>query len=88
MGQRVFVKVNAFVNDLHIIRYFSFNKTFPALERAFVTGLEAANSLLKVTTNSHSMHEVIPVREDEKQFQMGVKINNEVMKFIPRFWVR
>lgn len=59
-------------------------------ERAFVTGIEAANSLLKSTsdTGDFSPLPVIPVREDEAQFKLGVSVNNAVMKFLPRFWVR
>jgi hypothetical protein len=31
---------------------------------------------------------VLQVREDEPQFKAGVAVNNQVMKFLPRFWVR
>ena len=58
-------------------------------ERAFVSGLEAANSLLKESfTSGFKVHNVLPVREDEAQFRAGVAINNQVMKVLPRFWVR
>lgn len=62
-------------------------------ERAFVSGIEAANSLLKSTVSSASeesykMLDVLPVRDDEIQFQMAVQANNAVMKYLPRFWVR
>lgn len=59
-------------------------------ERAFVTGIEAANSLLKSTSDpvGTSLLTVLPVREDEDQFKLGVSVNNAVMKLLPRFWVR
>lgn len=62
-------------------------------ERAFVSGLEAANSLLKESFTAgggggFKVHDVLPVREDEAQFRAGVAINNQVMKVLPRFWVR
>ncbi len=58
-------------------------------ERAFVSGLEAANALLADTVvQSYEKHNVLPVRPDEAQYELGVAINREVMKFIPRFWVR
>lgn len=57
-------------------------------ERAFVSGLEAANSLLKETTQGFNEWAVLPVREDEAQFKAGVALNNQVMKVLPRFWVR
>jgi len=59
-------------------------------ERAFVSGIEAANSLLNASSNTvdFSPLEVKPVREDEEQFKFGVAVNNAVMKFLPRFWVR
>jgi len=57
-------------------------------ERAYVSGIEAANSLLKSTGSNGANQDVIPVREDEAQFKAGVQLNNNVMKFIPRFWVR
>lgn len=58
-------------------------------ERAFVSGLEAANALLADTVvESYEKHTVLPVRPDESQFEIGVAINRQVMKFLPRFWVR
>jgi len=57
-------------------------------ERAFVSGFEAANSLMRVSADGFKEHEVLPVREDEWQFKLGVEINREVMKFLPRFWTR
>lgn len=62
-------------------------------ERAYVSGMEAANSLMKSTAANKisvafSEHDVLPVRDDEEQFKVGVSINNQVMKFLPRFWVR
>ena len=59
-------------------------------ERAYVSGIEAANSLLTSTLQHGEFQEleVIPVREDEIQFKLGVQINNNVMKYLPRFWVR
>lgn len=57
-------------------------------ERAYVSGIEAANSLLKSTAGISSVKEVLPVREDEMQFKVGVAVNNQVMKYLPRFWVR
>jgi uncharacterized protein with NAD-binding domain and iron-sulfur cluster len=58
-------------------------------ERAYVSGLEAANALLEDTVGSESTnHKVLPVREDEAQFKASIALNKEVMKFLPRFWVR
>ena len=59
-------------------------------ERAFVSGMEAANALLRDLdgTTNYQPAKVLPVREDEAQFRMGVSVNNQVMKFLPRFWVR
>mmetsp|Transcript_47498 Transcript_47498/g.55480 ORF Transcript_47498/g.55480 Transcript_47498/m.55480 type:complete len:147 (+) Transcript_47498:3-443(+) len=60
-------------------------------ERAFVSGLEAANSLMKSTKDQGEIVElaqVLPVREDEAQFKLGVELNKAVMKNVPRFWVR
>ena len=57
-------------------------------ERAYVSGIEAANSLLKTTAGVSHVKEVLPVREDEEQFKLGVAVNNQVMKVFPRFWVR
>jgi uncharacterized protein with NAD-binding domain and iron-sulfur cluster len=57
-------------------------------ERAFVSGLEAANALLRDTVDEYKSHPVLPVREDEPQFKAAIAINNKVMEFLPRFWVR
>lgn len=57
-------------------------------ERAYVTGLEAANALLRDCGNAGMSHVVIPVRDDEPQFRAAVSANQQVMKFLPRFWVR
>jgi uncharacterized protein with NAD-binding domain and iron-sulfur cluster len=60
-------------------------------ERAYVSGFEAANSLMKATTalvDEYREHEVLPVREDELQFKLGVNVNRKVMSFLPRFWTR
>jgi uncharacterized protein with NAD-binding domain and iron-sulfur cluster len=58
-------------------------------ERAYVSGLEAANALLEDTVGTGSAsHKVLPVREDEAQFRASMALNKEVMKFLPRFWVR
>ena len=66
-------------------------------ERAFVSGFEAANSLMRDTTTSgssseqqqqHRSHPVLPVRDDEPQFKAAVALNKKVMAFLPRFWVQ
>jgi uncharacterized protein with NAD-binding domain and iron-sulfur cluster len=58
-------------------------------ERAFVSGLEAANALLADTVvEAYEKHAVLAVRPDEAQFELGVAINRQVMKLLPRFWVR
>jgi len=57
-------------------------------ERAFVSGLEAANALLRDVDMTTTPAEVLPVRDDEPQFKAGVALNREVMKYVPRFWVR
>lgn len=57
-------------------------------ERAYVSGLEAGNALLRETIDAGTPHRVLPVREDELQFRAGVALNRQVMKFFPRFWVR
>lgn len=56
-------------------------------ERALVTGYEAANALLRDFSNL-APHVVLPVREDEAQFRAAVSLNQQVMRFLPRFWVR
>lgn len=59
-------------------------------ERAYVSGFEAANSLMQSTVKDETFrkHEVLPVRKDEMQFRLGVEVNRKVMQFLPRFWVR
>lgn len=57
-------------------------------ERAYVSGIEAANSLLKSTGSTGSTNEVLPVRDDEMQFKLGAEVNQKVMEVLPRFWVR
>jgi len=58
-------------------------------ERAFVSGFEAANALLRDTVSStFKPHPVLPVREDEPQFKTAVAINNKIMNILSRFWVR
>ena len=59
-------------------------------ERAYVSGMEAANSLMQSTLDDDSFLKasVLPVRDDEKQFKLGVEVNNKVMQFLPRFWTR
>jgi uncharacterized protein with NAD-binding domain and iron-sulfur cluster len=57
-------------------------------ERAFVSGFEAANSLLRDTAPKYIAHPVLAVREDESLFKAAVSINKNVMNYLPRFWVR
>lgn len=59
-------------------------------ERAFVSGFEAANSLMRSTMGdaSYKEHDILQVREDEAQFKLGVEVNRKVMQFFPRFWTR
>ena len=59
-------------------------------ERAFVSGFEAANSLMKDTAKNEKFqaHEVLAVREDEMAFKLGMEANRKVMSFLPRFWTR
>jgi uncharacterized protein with NAD-binding domain and iron-sulfur cluster len=60
-------------------------------ERAFVSGLEAANALLRDTTapgETYNPAKVLPIREDEPQFRAAVTVNQRVMEYLPRFWVR
>jgi uncharacterized protein with NAD-binding domain and iron-sulfur cluster len=57
-------------------------------ERAFVSGLEAANALLRDAGQNELQHKVIPVRPDEAQFKAAVALNRQIMRFLPRFWVR
>jgi len=52
-------------------------------ERAYVSGLEAANALARsgVLGPAYSQqHEVIPIREDEPQVVLGRAINKGIMK--------
>jgi len=57
-------------------------------ERAYVSGIQAANSLMASVTMSNLNHSVIPIRDDEFQFKIATAINKKVMSFLPRFWVR
>ena len=63
-------------------------------ERAYVSGFEAANALMRDTNNiiepnqKFRPHEVLAVREDELLFKIGVEANRKVMSFLPRFWTR
>jgi hypothetical protein len=58
-------------------------------ERAYVSGIEAANSLIRVLAPDYrNAANVLPVREDEIQFKLGAQISKKVMRFLPRFWVR
>ena len=57
-------------------------------ERAYVSGLQAANELLRVTETVSRPHSILPVRQDEIQFQAAKALNQQVMKYFPRFWVR
>mmetsp|Transcript_5246 Transcript_5246/g.15252 ORF Transcript_5246/g.15252 Transcript_5246/m.15252 type:complete len:331 (-) Transcript_5246:156-1148(-) len=59
-------------------------------ERAYVSGIQAGNLLLDETIGKSRLykHPVLPVREDEAQFKAAVAVNKQVMKFLPRFWVR
>lgn len=67
-------------------------------ERAYVTGLEAANALLdslgrypsgpeQASTPSYR-HQVLQVRDDEPQVKIGQEISRRAFSVIPRFWVR
>ena len=58
-------------------------------ERAYVSGLEAGNALLRDSgVAGGRSHPVVPVRPDELQFQASVAVNQQMMKILPRFWVR
>mmetsp|Transcript_20324 Transcript_20324/g.36511 ORF Transcript_20324/g.36511 Transcript_20324/m.36511 type:complete len:657 (-) Transcript_20324:98-2068(-) len=59
-------------------------------ERAFVSGFEAANSLMKDTAfgDKFQAHKVLAVREDEMAVKLGMEVNRKVMSFLPRFWTR
>lgn len=53
-------------------------------ERAYVSGLQAANLLL-----SKDEHVVLPVREDEAGFKAAMELNRNIMKILPpRPWLR
>lgn len=56
-------------------------------ERAYVSGLEAGNALLR-EAGASSEHTVIPVRPDEVQFRALVSLNRQVMQYLHRWWVR
>ncbi|KAL7580969.1 hypothetical protein ACA910_005783 [Epithemia clementina (nom. ined.)] len=58
-------------------------------ERAYVSGLQAGNLILeRLAVKPLRPHPVLPVRPDEKQFEASVAINRQIMKILPRFWVR
>lgn len=59
-------------------------------ERAYVSGLQAANLVLDEVVGKGRLykHPIYPVREDEAQFKAGIELNKQVMKVLPRFWVR
>ena len=65
-------------------------------ERAFVSGLEAANQLVRnnaLKGGNGRIAEVLPVREDEIQVRLGRDINKRVMSVLDplglgSFWVR
>lgn len=59
-------------------------------ERAYVSGLQAANLVLDEVCGKSRLykHPVIPVRDDEAAFKAGIELNKQVMKVLPRFWVR
>jgi len=62
-------------------------------ERAYVSGMEAANSLIESTIltpydKDLKLAEILPVREDEPQFKLGIEVNKKAMQMLPRFWTR
>eukprot|EP00747_Dinoflagellata_sp_TGD_P212478 gnl/TRDRNA2_/TRDRNA2_85568_c0_seq2.p1 gnl/TRDRNA2_/TRDRNA2_85568_c0~~gnl/TRDRNA2_/TRDRNA2_85568_c0_seq2.p1 ORF type:complete len:401 (+),score=61.39 gnl/TRDRNA2_/TRDRNA2_85568_c0_seq2:2-1204(+) len=59
-------------------------------ERAFVCGFEAANALMRDTLEEGTFqkHPILQIREDEPQFKAAVAVNNQVMQYLPRFWVQ
>jgi len=64
-------------------------------ERAYVSGLEAANALARngQLKANHRQHPVIPIRDDEPQVVIGRQVNKEVMKVLDPLglaspWVR
>jgi uncharacterized protein with NAD-binding domain and iron-sulfur cluster len=57
-------------------------------ERAYVSGLQAANELLQITADVSRPHTVLAVRDDEVQFKAGVALNQKIRKLLPRAFVR
>lgn len=60
-------------------------------ERAYVSGIEAGNSLLESVQpdkQPSNNNVVLPTREDEIQFKLSAQLSKSVMQFLPRFWVR
>lgn len=58
-------------------------------ERAYASGLKAANLLLERTCQDMiRLHPVLEVREDEIQYKASIALNRQIMKYLPRFWVR
>jgi hypothetical protein len=64
-------------------------------ERAYVTGIEAANSLVraKVLGGVFAEKDILPVRADEPQVQLGRRINRRIMDVLKPLgldspWVR
>lgn len=54
-------------------------------ERAYVSGLQAANALAakRVLGDAHTkQHPVIPIRDDEMQVKLGRRVNNQFMKLL------
>ncbi|GMI62474.1 hypothetical protein ScalyP_jg5511 [Parmales sp. scaly parma] len=55
-------------------------------ERAFVSGLTAANKLIeKSGSSSDKLAEIVPVRDDELFFTKSVELNRKLK--VPRFWL-
>lgn len=61
-------------------------------ERAYVSGIEAACSLLESVANNGKVisrnDRVLPIRSDEFQFTKAVELSRAIMKYIPRYWLR
>ena len=63
-------------------------------ERAYVSGLEAANSLLRrgivrgSSASSGQQHSVLPIRADELQVVLGRAINKLVMDPLENFGIQ
>jgi hypothetical protein len=67
-------------------------------ERAFVSGLEASNHLLRSGSirelkGAQKLHKVLPIRDDELQVELGRKINKNIQNALvllklDSFWVR